>query len=165
MPVPPPQAYDLSRVISSVLAPASLITTTAILLSGYTGKYGSIAGQLRDLSAEYRREDTPPERGRSLKTQLALFQRRITAMWAASALLSLALLAFLGTVLAVLFDAGGRHLGHAGLGPTGLGLLLLGLVCIASAVSLELYEIILARRTTAGELADILGRLPGPPSG
>lgn len=157
MPLPSPQAYDLSRAVSSVLAPASLITMTAILLSGYTGKYGSIAGQLRDLTAEYRKPDVSQARKASLRNQLALFRRRITAMWAASALLSLALLAFVGTVLAVLFDAGGRHLGHFGLGPFGLGILLLGLASVASAVGLELYEIVLARLTTAGELADILG--------
>lgn len=154
--MPTPPIDQLGRLVSSALAPASLVTTTAILLSGYTGKYTGIAGQLRDLAAEYREPGTVPARKNNLRTQLALFHRRISAMWAASALLSLALLAFVGTVLAALLAAGGQHLGHFGLGPVGIGLMLLGLVLVASAVALELYEIGLARLTTAGELADIL---------
>lgn len=157
MPVPSPPIDQLTRLVSSALAPASLVTTTSILLSGYTGKYTSIASQLRDLAAEHRQAGTPPARKANLRTQLALFHRRISAMWAASALLSLALLAFVGTVLAALLAAGGQRLGHFGLGPVGIGLMLLGLVLVGCAVALELYEIGLARLTTAGELADILG--------
>ncbi len=156
MPIPAAPALDLTRLVSSALAPASLVTTTSILLSGYTGKYTSIAGQMRDLTTEYRQPGTRAEREANLRTQLALFHRRISAMWAASALLSLALLAFVGTVLAALVAAGGGHLGRFGLGPVGIGLLGLGLVLVAGAVGLELYEIGLARLTTAGELADIL---------
>ncbi len=154
MPMPP--IDQLTRLVSSALAPASLVTTTAILLSGYTGKYTSIASQLRDLAAEHRQPGTSAVRKANLRTQLALFHRRISAMWAASALLSLALLAFVGTVLAALVAAGGGRFGHFGLGPVGIGLMLLGLVLVAAAVGLELYEIGLARLTTAGELSDIL---------
>ena len=144
-------------LIGNAVGPAALITTTAILLSGYTSKYSGIADQMRRLTAEYRQPDTPPERRASLRRQLALFHRRITAMWGASTLLSLALICFVGTVLTVLLSA--REMRIA---PAGVGALLIGLVLVAGAVGLELYEIGLARLTTAGELADIL---PGGDAG
>jgi hypothetical protein len=44
---------------------------------------------------------------------------------------------------------------EARIGPVGVGMLLIGLILVAAAVGLELYEIRLARLTTAGELADL----------
>lgn len=144
------QAISITSVIGNVVAPVGLITTTAILLSGYTSKYSSISDQLRGLTSEYRAEATHALRRENLQEQLRLFHRRITAMWAASTLLSLALLSFVATVLAVLFSSRAAHLG-----PVGIGTLLVGLIFVGVAVGLELYEISLARLTVAGELSDI----------
>ncbi len=147
---------NVTSIIGSVVAPVGLITTTAILLSGYTGKYTAIAGQLRQMTAEYRKGGTTAARRQSLKHQLRLLYRRISAMWAASALLSLALLSFIATVLAVLFASQTVRLG-----PLSILLLLVGLAFVAGAVGLELYEIGLARLTTAGELADVFEETAG----
>lgn len=144
------QASSLTSIIGNVVAPVGLISSTAILLSGYTGKYSSMSDQMRRLTGEYRAAGTTRPRRQSLKRQLDLYHRRISAMWAASALLSLALLAFIGTVLAVLLSVKTIRLGTLGLVP-----LLGGLALVTSAVALELYEIGLARLTSAGELADI----------
>ncbi len=144
------QLPSLTSIIGSVLAPVGLISTTAILLSGYTGKYSSMSDQMRRLTAEYRAPATVPERRGSVKRQIGLYHKRITAMWAASALLSLALLAFLATVVTVMLSVRSMRLGSIG-----LGALLVGLTLVACAVGLELYEIGLARLTAAGELADI----------
>lgn len=149
------QAPSVISIIGSAVGPAALITTTAILLSGYTGKYSGISDQMRRMTAEFRRTETTAERRQNLKRQLHLFHRRIGAMWAASTLLSLALLLFIGTVLAVLLSA------HAvRLGPVGVLTLIAGLICVAGAVGLELYEIGLARLTVAGELADVFAKAP-----
>ena len=158
------QAPSVISTISSAVGPAALITTTAILLSGYTGKYSGISDQMRRMTAEFRGAGTTAERRQNLKRQLYLFHRRIGAMWVASTLLSLALLLFIGTVLAVLLSA------HASrLGPVGMLTLVAGLACVAAAVGLELYEIGLARLTAAGELEDIFAkdppRLPPTPPG
>jgi len=150
MPQTVSQAISLTGVIGSVVAPVGLITTTAILLSGYTSKYSSISDQMRGLTEEYRMAATGAPRRENLREQLRLYHRRITAMWAASTLLSLALLSFVATVLVVLFSVRAAHLG-----PVGVGTLLLGLIFVAAAVGLELYEISLARLTVAGELSDI----------
>ena len=150
MPLPVPQAASLTSLIGTVVAPVGLISTTAILLSGYTGKYSSISDQMRRMTAEYRASGTPNMRRNSLKRQLDLYHRRITAMWGASTLLSAALLSFITTVLTVILSVRATHLGIFGLIS-----LMVGLVLVAGAVGLELYEIGLARLTTAGELADI----------
>lgn len=144
------QAPTAISIIGNAIGPAALITTTAILLSGYTSKYSGIADQMRRLTAEYRAEGTTAERRSGLKPQIHLFHQRINALWGASTLLSLALLAFIVTVVAVLLSAR-----EARIGPVGVGMLLVGLILVAAAVGLELYEIKLARLTTAGELADI----------
>ena len=144
------QAPTVISTIGNAVGPAALITTTAILLSGYTSKYSGIADQMRKLTAEYRAEGTKAERRASLRQQLPLFHRRINALWEASTLLSLALLSFIVTVVAVLLSAR-----TARIGPVSVVMLLAGLVLVAAAVGLELYEIRLARLTTAGEMADI----------
>lgn len=153
------QASSLTSLIGTVVAPVGLISTTAILLSGYTGKYSSMSDQMRRMTAEFRAATTSGIRRESLKRQLDLYHRRITAMWGASALLSAALLSFISTVLSVILSARATHLGVVG-----LIFLMVGLVLVACAVGLELYEIGLARLTAAGELADIFAERE-PPGG
>ncbi|MGI4791941.1 MAG: DUF2721 domain-containing protein [Janthinobacterium lividum] len=151
---------SLTSIIGNVVAPVGLISTTAILLSGYTGKYSSMSDQMRRLTGEYRAVACSSVRRESLKRQLDLYHRRITAMWGASALLSIALLAFVATVLVVMLSSHTSKIGILGLIP-----MLVGLALVASAVGLELYEIGLARLTSAGELADIFSEkeLPDDP--
>ena len=153
------QAASLTSLIGTVVAPVGLISTTAILLSGYTGKYTSMSDQMRRMTAEYRVSATSHVRRDSLKRQLSLYHRRITAMWGASALLSAALLFFVATVLTVIVSVRATHLGIVG-----LITLMVGLVLVACAIGLELYEIGLARLTAAGELADIFADQE-PPDG
>lgn len=153
------QTASLTSLIGTVVAPVGLISTTAILLSGYTGKYTSMADQMRRMTAEFRVSATSHVRRESLKRQLDLYHRRITAMWGASALLSVALLFFIATVLTVIVSVRATHLGVVG-----LITLMAGLVLVACAVGLELYEIGLARLTAAGELADIFADRE-PPDG
>ena len=149
----------MASLLGTVIAPVGLISTTAILLSGYTGKYSSISDQMWRLAAEHRASGTAPARRQSLKRQLDLYHRRITAMWGASTLLSVALLCFVGTVLSVILSARQTRLGMLGIVP-----LFVGLSLVAAAIGLELYEIGLARLTVAGELADIFAEKE-PPDG
>lgn len=144
------QTHTALQTIGNAVGPAALITTTAILLSGYTSKYSGISDQMRRMTGEYRDKATTNDRRQSLKQQLRLFHKRINALWAASTLLSLALITFIVTVLAVLLSAS-----ESRLGPVSIGTLLTGLILVAGAVGLELYEIGIARLTVAGELTDI----------
>ena len=141
---------SLTSLVSAIVAPVALITPTAILLGNYTAKYTSIAGQMRQLAMEYRQAETAEARRKSVRVQLRLFHRRITAMWAASGALLMALLSFLVTVLSLLFVHRTAHVFMVGAGS-----IVAGLVFILVAVLLELYEIGLARLTVAGELADV----------
>ncbi len=143
---------SLTSLVSAVVAPVALITASAILLSGFSSKYASIAAQMRSLTAEFRHDDTPDARRKSVRKQLRLFHQRLAAMWAASMFLSFALLSFLVTVLSLVF------LQHSSrLGIIGSASILLGLAFILCAILMELYETGLARLTTAGELADVFG--------
>lgn len=153
------QASSLAGLLGTVIAPVGLVSTTAILLLGYTGKYSSMSDQMRRLTAEYRASSTAAARRQSLKRQLDLYHRRITAVWGASALLSVALLCFVGTVLSVLLSARETRLSGLGIVP-----LMSGLTLVAVAIGLELYEIGLARLTAAGELADIFSEKEPPGS-
>jgi len=148
-PMPAP-TFNLTSLISAAVAPVVLISAAAILLSGYSAKYGSISDRMRDLTGEYRRAETTPARKTLLKQQLTLFRRRIIAVWGASALLSFALLLFLGTVLSVILST---H--EARLGWVGAGCLVCGLGLMVGAIMLELYEIRLARLAVDAELSDI----------
>ena len=142
---------NITDLISAAVAPVVLITATAILLSAYSAKYTSLGDRMRTLTAEYRLPETSAERRANIKRQISVFHRRINAMWTASILLSLALLAFLGTVLSVLLALfRGVQLGFAVIATVVMGLaMMVGSVCV------ELSEIRMARLTIAGELTDI----------
>jgi hypothetical protein len=150
---------NLTSLIGTIIAPVALITPTAILLGNFMNKYTGIAGQMRTLSAEYRTPTTTKERRRSIRGQLRLFHRRITAMWAASGALLVSLLSFLVTVLTLLFV----HHGVQSL-KAGTISIIMGLSFVLVAVILELWEIGLARLTIAGELDDIFGQDAETPS-
>ncbi len=141
---------SLTSLIGTLVAPVALITPTAILLGNFMNKYTGIAGQMRALTAEYRQHGTTHARRRSIRGQLRLFHRRISAMWAASGALLMALLSFLVTVLTVVFI---RHEARSVV--AGAASIVVGLGFILLAVVLELWEIGLARLTVAGELDDI----------
>lgn len=139
-------------LISTAVTPVVLISAVAILLSGYTAKQTSISSQMRDLAAEHRNPATSDARRVSLKIQLALFQHRLTAVWASVLALTLALICFLTMIVSVILEQR-----TARLGSVGAGCLMLGLLLIFTAVAIELYEIHLSRLTARQELADICG--------
>jgi hypothetical protein len=145
----------LTALVSTIVAPVALITPTAILLGNFMNKYTGIAAQIRQLSDEYRLAETTDARRVSIRGQIALFHKRITAMWAASGTLLMALLAFLVTILTLLFSP---HLMR--LTMVGVGSIIVGLTFILIAIFIELYEIGLARLTIAGELSDIFEPKP-----
>jgi len=150
----PAQTFNLTNLISAAVAPVVLISAAAILLSGYSSKYGNISDRMRDLTGEYRRTDTTEARRALLKRQLTLFRRRIIAVWGASALLSFSLLLFLGTVLSVILSTHAAELGWVG-----AGCLVGGLAMMVGAISLELVEIRLARLAVDAELSDIFSEV------
>ena len=141
---------SLTALISAAVAPVALITASAILLSGFSGKYSTISAQMRALTAEFRLAETGGARRTSIRKQLQLFHQRISAMWAASMFLSFALLSFLVTVLALVFAQRATHITEVGAAS-----IVIGLAFILAAVLLELYETGLARLTMAGELSDV----------
>jgi hypothetical protein len=153
-PVSAAQMSDVSRVISAALAPVVLVSSVAILLSGFSSRYGSVSSQMRDLAREWRAAASPDRRD-ALRRQLALFRPRLRALWLANLLLALALLAFVGTVVAVALGARRERLGLSAAALLGTGLLL-----VAGAAVLICVELQAARRTADIELEDVLGPEP-----
>ncbi len=149
-PAAPAPVASLMSLIGVAIAPVALVTATSILLSAFSAKYANISDRMRNLTAEYRRPDTSAARRESLSRQIELFRRRVTAMWAAATQLSLALLAFLATVILLIGAQRESRLAWAG-----AATLLLGLLLMTLAVLMELYEIRLARLVVAVEVADI----------
>jgi hypothetical protein len=149
---------QLAQLVSGAVAPAALITSSAILLSGYTSKHASLAQQVRLLTNELRSAPEPTERTESVRRQLVWFRMRVELLWAATAALSAALLLFLITIFAVLFVERNDRLSTLG-----AVTLIAGLGGIATAVGLDLSEIVIARRTMDEELGGVTRRmLAGP---
>jgi hypothetical protein len=148
----PDASAHLADLISLAATPVVMITATSILLSSYSAKYAAIAGQMRQVTAEFRSPHTGHERRTDLRSQARFFRRRLAAMWTASILLSLALLAFLATVMAVIFA---QH--TAWFDTLAACTLVGGLALIGLAVFFEILEIRLARSTAKLELADLEG--------
>jgi len=149
---------DVSRIVSAALAPVVLINGAAILLSGFSAKYSAVSAQMRDLAREWRATGSA-ERRASLRRQLGLFDTRLRALWLANVLLTLALIAFVGTVFAVALAARAGRLDLFGAALLGVGLLLSGAAAVMVAVELRL-----ARRTSTIELEDVLApTAPGSP--
>ena len=128
-----------------------LISAVSILLGAFTNKYINLSGQLRSLTHEYRQEGTGEPRRETIKNQLRVFHHRITASHASSIFLLFAILAFMTTVLALVFS--GRD---ARLNFVAKASLEVGLVFIVASLLLELYEIVLAKYTILYEIEDIL---------
>lgn len=141
----------LLSLISAAVTPVVLITAAAILLSGFTAKYGNMADQMRRLTAEYRSGETSEARRATVVRELALFARRIEAIWAATTCLCIAILAFLMMVLAVIFALKATRLGELG-----VATLVIGLAFMVLAVVCELEELRLARKTASCELRETL---------
>ncbi|MBC8101185.1 MAG: DUF2721 domain-containing protein [Cytophagales bacterium] len=150
----PDATPTLMNLIGSAVAPAALITTSAILLSGYSSRQSSLSSQMRLLTAELRDHADSAlaaPRSASIRRQLVLFQRRLSLIWSATVALSVAMLLFVVTVIALVF---GQQ--EARLGIVGSVTLVAGLVGVGLSIWLDLYEIVWARQTTALEFADAL---------
>jgi hypothetical protein len=145
--------YKLEDLLSSAGATAGIIIAGMIFLQFLSSKYTELCGRYRELAVEYRDccEDKP--RHGPLQSEIRMYRRRLSLMNRASAVAAIALMCFLLAVL-----AGGvsilvprwiyfKYLGTAGL--------LAGLVLVASAVLIEIYEIILARHELHEETADL----------
>lgn len=89
----------VGALIGAALAPAVLISASALMLLGLQNKYTAVSGRVRDLGRE--RRALPPEgrdtRLRSIETQTNYFLTRLRLMRGAIATLYAALLLFVLT--------------------------------------------------------------------
>ena len=145
--------YKLTDLLSSAGATIGVIISGTIFLQFLSTKYMELAGRYRELAQEYRAGRAGESRHGMLQRELRLYRRRLRLMNWASWLAAVALLCFLGAVL-----AGGFSMVYPsvvalrGVGSLGL---FLGLVLMAVAVLLELIESFLGRHELGHESGDL----------
>ncbi len=145
--------YKLSDLLSSAGATIGVIIAGTIFLQFLSTKYTELAGRLREITSEYRGVGDNHGRHAPLQSQIKGYRRRLGLLNWASCLGAVALLCFLVAVL-----AGGLSLAFPpvrtikAVGTVGL---LVGLLLMAAAVTLELVESILARQEIWDEICDL----------
>jgi hypothetical protein len=138
----------LMSLISAAVAPVVLISAIAILFSALTAKHSHLADQVRQIASEFR--DCPNDSRRlNLGRQLRIFERRMSALWLSTEMLSVSLLFFAATILFVIATQRTERMGVFGEGS-----LVLGLVSVVVGILAELYEISLARDSFNAEVVD-----------
>jgi hypothetical protein len=91
---------DISRFVGAASAPVALIIATSIFLSNLTTKWWAMTGVYRALSGEYRgSHEHADSRSVNVRTQLECYSRRLALLMRATLLLTLAILAFILTVI------------------------------------------------------------------
>jgi hypothetical protein len=143
----PLQGGDALKMVTTAVAPAVMISATAILIGSVSSKHQSMSERMRALTAEYRQGATAAARRANIRRQVLFFRRRLNYTLYAHVLLFCATGLFIGTViltslmqiewLLICFVAG-------------VSLLLFAVIC-------ELLELRLARRTVDLEIADTVG--------
>lgn len=138
-----PNPQFLNVLIAAALAPAVLVSASALLLLGLQNKYTAISGRVRDLQRERRALDGGPEcagRIRSIGVQTEHLLTRLRQMRLAIGALYLALCSFLFVSLATTVGglAGWNYAGVA------LTLFVSGIAAMVVAAVCELLEVRLA---------------------
>jgi hypothetical protein len=140
------------HIVAAAVTPAVLISAVGMLIMGVHQKHARHADHLRTLAAEHRAESTPSERRRSIRGQMALIWRRVRYVAVAHSLLHAAAVCFVITTLFLTLARGEGVLWDS----LGRGVLAIGIVLMLGAITLELLELRLARRTLDLEIRDIL---------
>lgn len=145
--------YKLTDLLSSAGATIGIIIAGTIFLQFLSNKSIELSGRYRQLTGEYRGVNNEQNRHAPLRTQIRLYRRRLNLLNWASWTAALALLNFLLAVI-----AGGTSLLYppvVAIRTVGTAGLLVGLILIGIAVSIDLVESILSRKELEEEIADL----------
>lgn len=144
-------AADLLSHITSAVTPVVLIAAAASLILGVNQKQANLADRLRSLAAEYRLSETAWERRVIIRRQVALLARRFRWTTVAHIELHVAVAAFVGMVLVLTLTRRVPFWDR-----WVLGLFVLGVTLLLGAVTAELFDLTLARRTVSLDINDVL---------
>jgi len=145
--------YKLTDLLSSAGATIGVIIAGTIFLQFLSTKYLELSSRYRELTREYRGKHADEPRHGPLRTQIRIYRKRLRLINRASWLGAIALLSFLFAVLAGGFSMAFPPVrAFKAVGTAGL---FFGLVFVAAAVCVELYESILARHEVGEEIADL----------
>lgn len=151
----PPASFDykLTDLLSSAGATIGIIIGGTIFLQFLSTKFTELTGSLRSLTADYRNRTDDEPRHAPLRRQIRLYGRRLVLLYWGATLGAVALLSLLGSVfsgaLSMIFPSSRT------IQLLGTGTLIVGLLLVAAAVTLELVETVIARREITDEIADL----------
>ena len=145
---------DLLKIISAAVTPVVMISAVALLNLGISNRSSALAHLIRSLTVECRTEETAEERKASLRAQIPLLMKRYTLSAQSQRALYIAMLCFVGTVLAITLLPKNRAWTDAM-----LALFCLGILLSLVAVVLESAEMQSAHKTLEIEMSDVV---PGP---
>lgn len=134
-------------MVTTAVAPAVMISATAILIGSVSSKHQSMSDRVRSLMAEYRLDGTAETRRANIARQVRFFRRRLSYTLCAHVLLFCATALFIATVILTSLMRINWLLACF---VFGVGLLFIAVVC-------ELLELRLAKRTLDLEVAGTLG--------
>lgn len=143
----PIQGRDALQMVTTAVAPAVMISASAILIGSVSSKHQAMSDRVRALMAEYRLLTTPEIRRANIGRQVRFFQRRLSYTLCAHILLFCATAFFISTVILTSLMRIDWLLACFVMG---VGLMLIAVVC-------EILELRLAKRTMDLEVAATLG--------
>lgn len=145
--------YKLTDLLSSAGATIGVIIGGVIFLQFLSSKYVELANRYRDLTKAYREREGGDGRHGPLQYLIRVYRDRLWLLNRASWLAAAALLFFIAAVLAGgLSMAFPAAVAFKAIGSAGL---LIGLILIGAAVTLELWESVLTRHEISSEVADL----------
>jgi len=155
---------DLAKFVGAASAPVALIISTSIFLSNLTAKYVPMVTQLRSLTEEKRSDPEHQDRVESLQEQIDIYAVRIRWILRAVLSLTLSILTFISTVaftsISMFFPDQPIYVGVTAV------CMFAGLILLATAVIIEMWENHLARAMLVSELGKGTPNLrEGPKSG
>ena len=140
---------DQLQIVAAAVTPVVMVSATAILISGVNARHISISDRIRALAREFRGHDLDTARRRTIRLEVAIFQRRLHLVSWAARMLYAAVFCFIADAI---FISGSPLQLQAATLP----IFLLGLLLIAIAIVLQLIELSESNATIDLESADLL---------
>ncbi|MBX9677256.1 MAG: DUF2721 domain-containing protein [Gemmataceae bacterium] len=145
--------FKLTDLLSGAGATIGVIIAGVIFLQFLSSKYNELLNRYHTLTSDYRKGGAAETRHGILQSQIRLFRLRMRlinwASWIAAGAVNFFIIAVIAGGMSMVFPEAGivKWIGACGL--------FLGLIAIAAAVFVKLYESVLARHDGNDEAGDL----------
>ncbi len=141
--------------LTSAVAPIVMVSAAGLLFNGVQAKNLHLSDRIRSLAAEYRHQETTPDRRAQVTAQVGLFDKRIRLSQGALELLYIAILSFVANSLLL---ASSLWIGPRVLPAVTTGIFVLGVLLLFVALVLEFVEMWVGLKTIEIEVESALGQ-------